>query len=130
MTGTPLPVPVLNRLFWHNDAGDLLTFQNDAGEDLWFTTYNVPWPGPDTYDYIALIERYVPGRVVQREDIEALSLAYELADYQPLTEAEIYALVGPSPDYPTSLPRFPDGYGGMPSPDGWSILSDGKVVRP
>lgn len=48
-----------------------------------------------------------------------------LADYVPSTQPNYPASL---PDYPTGLPRFPDTDGGMQSPDGWCITTDGKVV--
>jgi hypothetical protein len=119
---------VANRLFIYNAAGELLQFQNQNGEDIWFVTYDIPWPGPNTVDYIALIEQYAPGVVVQREMIDALSLAYQLANFAPITSAQVLAIVGTLPVYPTSMPRFPDANGGMESPDGWSIVDGDMVV--
>lgn len=59
-----------------------------------------------------------PGIVAQRATIDALSAAYAANGYVALTQAQILAITGPSPAYPTGLPRVPDS---NPEPrDGWT----------
>lgn len=84
---------------------------------------------PVPYDFIAAIEDAAPGIVVQREMIDAVADAWEENGRVALTAETIIALVGPLPDYPTGLPRWPDQYGGMPDPRGWTRLLNDKVVR-
>ena len=55
-----------------------------------------------------------------------LNAAQAVAGYVPSTQPDYPTAL---PAYPTELPRFPDDHGGMQSPDGWSISSDGKVVN-
>jgi hypothetical protein len=101
------------------------------------------------FDIASVIDLYFPGLVVQRNLTEAvghwllyhdgvvtdadvpaiLALANEfladdvVAPYVPTTQNH-YPLT--LPPYPTGLPRFPDS---NPAPDGWSIVTDEKVVR-
>lgn len=84
---------------------------------------------PVPYDFIAAIEDAAPGIVVQREMIDAVAAAWLQNGRVALTAPEIVDLVGPLPDYPTGLPRWPDQYGGMPDPRGWTRLADDKIVR-
>jgi hypothetical protein len=98
-------------------------------------------------DIAGVIDIYFPGIVVQRNLTEAvgewlsrygavsdadvpaiLALANTLLDddvvspYVPTTQDHYAGL----PPYPTGLTRFPDA---NPAPDGWSIVTDEKVVR-
>lgn len=103
------------------------------------------------YDILAAIDTLFPGIVVQGPLVQAAHNRYiakgsplassdvvgiltaanviidaqVVADYVPTTEPD-YPLALPT--YPTGLPRFPDDLGGMVTPDGWSIVADGKVV--
>jgi len=62
--------------------------------------------GPDPkYDYLALLPA---GVVLTRQIEDCLSATYYANGFTPLTAAQITACCGPSPPYPTSLPRFPD----------------------
>ena len=82
------------------------------------------------YDFISAIELAAPGVVVQEADIDAVSLAWAINGFVALTSAQIIALVGPLPTSPDALPRFPDAYGGMTTPQGWSRSWPDTVVNP
>jgi hypothetical protein len=100
-------------------------------------------------DIAALIDLYFPGIVVQRNLTEAV--AEYLAVYGGvLSEADVPVILARAnvllhddvvapyvpttqddypecpPPYPTGLPRFPDS---NPATDGWSVVTDGKVVQ-
>jgi hypothetical protein len=62
---------------------------------------------------------YAPG-VVPTSDIDAaLGAQYVANGNQPVTQAQVLAIVGTLPPYPKPLPRFADS---NPDPrDGWSI---------
>lgn len=55
-----------------------------------------------------ILSLFPAGVVPTREAVECLAAAQAAKGAVPLTEAEIEACTGPSPPYPTSLPRFPD----------------------
>jgi hypothetical protein len=62
-------------------------------------------PGTSTYDYIAVIDLLAPGVVLQREILDGVSAAYAANNFQPLTQAQVVAVTGPLPSYPTTLKR-------------------------
>lgn len=63
-----------------------------------------------------------PGVLLTRDNEAALVAAY-IAQGTPLTPAEGVAIAGPSPPYPTGLPRFIDS---NPTPQGWAIDAPGR----
>jgi hypothetical protein len=111
----------------------------------------IPAPVPN-YDLLGAIDRLFPGVVVQRNLVDAannrllvkgaaldssdvaailaaanaLDAGQALPAYVPTTEPDYSTTL---PTYPAGLPRFPDAYGGMTSPDGWSRTWAGKVVE-
>lgn len=104
---------------------------------------------PANYDLLSAIDLLFPGVVVQRNLIDA-ARARLVAKNAPLASSDVTGILAATPNYdsvvatpaslyptpnavyptalptyPTGLPRFPDS---NPTPDGWSIVSDGKVV--
>lgn len=70
-------------------------------------------PDP-SYDLLAAFQQYAPGVVLQRSIEDGLAVAYAAGGYAPLTQAQVLAVTGPLPIYPTSLPRFADS-----NPEPW-----------
>lgn len=65
--------------------------------------------GPDpSYDLLAAFQQFAPGVVLQRSIEDGLATQYAANGYTPLTQAQVVAIAGPLPAYPTSLPRFAD----------------------
>jgi len=139
------------RLNFQNDGDGDLQFQNDTPLNVYFTVEGEEPIAPD-YDVQAAVDTLFPGLVIQRPLRDAAEAFYlsvgrplETGDIHDilvaaneLNAAQVVAGYVPSimPDYPTSLPayptglpRFPDTDGGMQSPDGWCITTDGKVVN-
>lgn len=105
------------------------------------------------YDIRAAIDTLFPGIVVERPLMDAAYAAWVSGGNVPLTASNVTAILTAAnvlnaatvvadyvpttmpnypttlPSYPTGLPRFPDDLGGMVTPDGWSIIADGKVVQ-
>lgn len=75
---------------------------------------------PDlNYDFLAELQRYAPGVVVQREILDGMAAQYAANGYTPLTQAQVLAITGPLPKLPSGLVRLADS---NPSPrDKWSI---------
>ncbi len=64
-------------------------------------------PDPQ-YDVLGAFDMWAQGVVLQRPILDALEAQYAANGFTPLTEAQVIAIAGPLPPYPTSLPRFPD----------------------
>ena len=61
--------------------------------------------GPDpTYDLLACLQ-LAPGVVLTQAVHDGLAAAYLAGGYVPLTQAQVLAVTGTPPAYPTSLPR-------------------------
>lgn len=65
-------------------------------------------PDPN-YDVLSAFDTFAPGVVLQRATWDALNEQYAANGYTPLTQAQVVAIAGPLPTYPTTLPRYPDG---------------------
>lgn len=75
-------------------------------------------PDPN-YDIVSALYAFAPGVEAQREIVDGLAAAYEAGGFVPLTEAQVLAVTGPLPAYPTGLKLFADS---NPDPfDGWSV---------
>ncbi len=59
------------------------------------------------YDLIAAIDMLAPGVVLQRETLDGVATAYAVNGFQPLTQAQVIAVTGPLPVYPTSIKTLP-----------------------
>ena len=62
-----------------------------------------------SYPGLDLLGRFPPGVVPTRESHEAVVLAFQANGGRPLSDEQLQAAAGPSPAYPTSLPRLGEG---------------------
>ncbi len=69
-------------------------------------------PDPE-YDVLGALQQFGAGVVLTEAIYSGLVAAYAAAGYAPLDQAQVLAVTGPLPPYPTGLPRFPDS---NPSP--------------
>lgn len=73
----------------------------------------------DHYDVHTAMLQYAPGFVMSRDIETALLAQYAANGYTPLTQAQVLAITGTPPAFPTGLKRFADS---NPTPrDNWSI---------
>lgn len=73
----------------------------------------------ETYDIHTPLLQFAPGVVMTRDIETALLAQYAANGYTPLTQAQVLAITGTPPAFPTGLKRFADS---NPTPrDNWSI---------
>ena len=79
----------------------------------------MPLAADPNYDLHSAVYAFAPG-VLCTDAIEAaLAAQYVANGYTKLTQAQVLAITGAAPSYPTGLPRFSDS---NPDPvDGWSL---------
>lgn len=75
------------------------------------------------YDPRTAFYAYAPGLWMTRAIEDAIMAQYQANNSQPLSQAQVLAIVGPLPAYPTGLKRFADS---NPDPvDGWALDAPG-----
>lgn len=75
------------------------------------------------YDPRSAFYLYAPGLLLTRDLEQAIVAQYAANNFTPLTQAQVLAITGPLPAYPTGLPRFADS---NPDPvDGWALDAPG-----
>lgn len=80
------------------------------------------------YDLHQALYEFAPG-IMLTADIEAALAAQYLANgYTPLTQAQVLAITGPLPAYPTGLVRISDS--NPASFDDWAIDTPDRAVFP
>lgn len=79
----------------------------------------------EQYDVHAQLLQFAPGVVMTREVETAMLAQYAANGYVPLSQAQVLAITGPLPAFPTGLKRFANS---NPCPrDNWSIDRAGTV---
>ena len=64
-------------------------------------------PDPQ-YDVLSALQQFGPGVVLTEAVYGGLVAAYAAGGFVSLDQAQVLAVTGPLPPYPTELPRFPD----------------------
>lgn len=77
------------------------------------------------YDFRTALYAFAPGVLLTRDLEAALGAQYVANAYTPLTQAQVLAIAGPLPAFPTKLPRFPDSNAAS---DGWTIAQRGGAL--
>ncbi len=62
-------------------------------------------PDPE-YDVLGALQQFGPGVVLTEAVYGGLVAAYAAGGFVPLDQAQVLAVTGPLPPYPTGLPRF------------------------
>ncbi len=62
-------------------------------------------PDPD-YDVLGAFQEWAQGVVLQRSILDALEAQYASNGFAPLTQAQVVAIAGPLPVYPTTIIRW------------------------
>lgn len=78
------------------------------------------------YDPHNALYEFAPGVLLTAEIEAALAAQYLANGYTPITQAQVLAITGPLPAYPTKLPRFQDS--NPRSSDGWAIDRPDRAV--
>lgn len=84
-------------------------------------------PSPDPfYDVHAAFYQFAPGLVLTETIEAALAAQYQTNGYTPLTSAQVLAITGPLPVYPSSLQRFSDS--NPRASDDWAIDTPDRAL--